>query len=199
MKDTEKAVIAAFDFDGTITTKDTLFDFIRFCCGVPGLLSGLVFLSPILFFFKLGLIRNDKAKQKLLSYFFKGFSVDKFNRKSIDYATKIDTILRPDIADRLAYHKENGHKIIIISASVENWIRPWAERNGISEVLGTRLETENGVLTGHFSSPNCYGAEKVNRLKAVYPDRENYILYAYGDSAGDKELLAFADYPTLVQ
>lgn len=65
----------------------------------------------------------------------------------------------------------------------------------LSNVLGTKIEIDlSGKLTGNFSSKNCYGQEKVNRLLEKEPDRTNYILYAYGDSAGDKEIIEFADY-----
>ena len=63
----EKHTIAAFDFDGTITTKDTLFDFVKFHVGSKNFYKGLIFLSPILILYKLGFIRNDIAKQKLFT------------------------------------------------------------------------------------------------------------------------------------
>ncbi|MDH6355202.1 HAD superfamily phosphoserine phosphatase-like hydrolase [Dysgonomonas sp. PH5-45] len=82
---------------------------------------------------------------------------------------------------------------MIISASVENWIRPWSEKNGIDLTLSTLIEVKNGLLTGLFLSKNCYGKEKVNRLLAEFPNRSDYHLIVYGDSAGDKELIDFAD------
>lgn len=195
--ETQKRKIAAFDFDGTITTKDTLFDFIIFYWGKPKLILGLLWLFPILLLFKLGFIPNYKAKQKLFSYFFKGVNVDEFNSVCLKYAGRVDEILRKETVNQLQWHKKEGHEVIIISASMENWISPWALSNNIKTVLATQIETHNDILTGCFSSKNCYGQEKVNRLREKYPDREDYILYAYGDSNGDKELLAYSDYPTL--
>ena len=85
-------------------------------------------------------------------------------------------------------------KVIIVSASIENWILPWAEKEGIEIVLATQIEVnEEERLTGYFSSPNCYGKEKVKRILEMYPNRENYILIAYGDSSGDFDMLSFAD------
>ena len=46
------------------------------------------------------------------------------------------------------------------------------------------------------SRDNCYGQEKVNRFLQVEPDRKSYVLYAYGDSSGDKEMIALADVGT---
>ena len=80
--------------------------------------------------------------------------------------------------------------MVIISASIDNWVQPFFPS---VKVLGTQVEVKDGCLTGRFLTKNCYGQEKVNRLLAVCPDRETYHLTAYGDSRGDKELLAFAD------
>lgn len=191
--------IAAFDFDGTITTKDTLFDFIRFYIGKHNLLKGLIILSPILISYKLGFIRNDIAKQKLFSYFFKDKSIQEFNKVSLDYVKRIKEIVRPEIFEKIKWHQAQNHIVIIISASIVNWIKPWAYEMNIKTVLGTEIEIKNDIIEGVFSSKNCYGQEKVNRLIAKYPNRDEYILYAYGDSAGDKELLAFSDHPTLIK
>lgn len=191
--------IAAFDFDGTITTKDTLFDFIRFYVGTPKLLTGLVVLSPMLVWHKLGFIKNDVAKQKLFSYFFKNKSINEFDKIGQEYTQRIRQIVRPEILEKLKWHQDQNHTVIIISASIENWIKPWASLMCIQTVLATQIEVENNIIKGTFGSKNCYGQEKVNRLLDMFPNRCDYTLYAYGDSAGDKELLALADYPTLLK
>ncbi|PXV67523.1 HAD superfamily hydrolase (TIGR01490 family) [Dysgonomonas alginatilytica] len=195
----QHSTIAAFDFDGTITTKDTLFDFIRFYTGSGKLLKGLIKLSPTLILYKLGFIKNDVAKQKLFSYFFKNKNIDEFNKISLDYIGRIHEIVRPAILKKIEWHQEQNHIVIIVSASIVNWIKPWASEMGIRTVLSTEIEVKNNIIEGSFSSKNCYGQEKVNRLLAQFPNRNEYILYAYGDSAGDKELLALADYPTLIK
>ena len=87
---------------------------------------------------------------------------------------------------------------MIVSASIDNWVKPFFENlsnqnNRSILILGTQIEVKDGLLTGRFLTKNCYGQEKVNRIMALYPHRENYHLTAYGDSRGDKELLAFAD------
>lgn len=191
--------IAAFDFDGTITTKDTLFDFIRFYIGRNNLIKGLIILSPTLILFKLGFIKNDAAKQKLFSFFFKGKSIDEFNTVSKDYIKRIQEITRPTILEKIKWHQSQNHKVIIISASIGNWIKPWALEMNIETVLATEIKVGDKIIEGSFSSENCYGQEKVNRLLSQYPNRNEYTLYAYGDSAGDRELLALADYPTLIK
>lgn len=195
----KKDVIAAFDFDGTITSKDSLPDFIIFCVGKLRFGVGLLILSPVLLLYKAGIIENWKAKEIMFSHFFKGWKINDFDKKCRSYAERVKDMLRQSIIDKIREHQQANHSVAIVSASISNWIRPWAYENGIMEVIGTEIEIKNGSLTGKFASPNCYGQEKVNRLQEKYPAREDYTLYAYGDSRGDKELLEFADYPTLIK
>lgn len=194
-----KKVIAAFDFDGTITTKDTLFDFISFYHSKGKLIQGLCFLSPILIAYKIGLLKNDIAKQTLLSYFFKNETVDQFESICKTYAERISRLCKKDTLTKIEWHKQQGHILVIVSASMKNWIEPWALGFGFDKVIATELEITDNFLTGRFASKNCYGQEKVNRLLDIFPDRDNYVLYAYGDSNGDKQLLELSDYPTLVK
>jgi HAD superfamily phosphoserine phosphatase-like hydrolase len=85
---------------------------------------------------------------------------------------------------------------VVISASLDIYVRPWAIKAGFADVIATHLETrEDGRVTGKLSGANCFGAEKVRRLEALLGPRSGYTLYAYGDSRGDKELLLSADYP----
>lgn len=59
--------IYAFDFDGTLTTKDTLIEFIRFSKGRVRLFLGFLLFSPLLILMKLHLYPNWKAKQRVFS------------------------------------------------------------------------------------------------------------------------------------
>lgn len=114
------------------------------------------------------------------------FLIQACGRKAFVYPAALEEIRR---------HQEEGNKIAIISASVPDWIRPWAQTVGIRLVEGTGLEVREQTLTGRFSTPNCKGGEKVRRLRRLYPDFASETLHVYGDSSGDKELLALADVP----
>ncbi len=185
--------LALFDFDGTITTDDSLIKFIRFVVGDTVFLWGMAVLSPMLTAYKLKFIPNYKAKQMMLSYFFKGMSEEKFIEVASEYSLKhIDTILRSKAMERIAWHKEQGHKIVIVSASIECWLKPWCDRNDL-ELIATKLEFQDGVFTGRFLTENCYGWEKVKRVRQVFDLDAYHTIYAYGDSQGDKELLELAD------
>ena len=185
--------LALFDFDGTITTDDSLIKFIRFVTGDAKFIWGMILLSPMLTAYKLKLIPNYKAKQYMLSYFFKGMSEEQFQQVAKEYSLKhIDTILRPEAMEKIAWHKEQGHKVVIVSASIECWLKPWCDENNL-DLIATKLEMIDGIVTGKFLTKNCYGIEKANRVQEKYNLNDYDYIYAYGDSRGDKELLGLAD------
>lgn len=194
LSESDRKVIAAFDFDGTITKYDTLLYFIWFAVSFYRVLAGTIAMVPFLGMYKMKFIPNYKAKERLFKIYFGGYQIDKFNVLSSEFSKKIDQIINPLALEKIKWHQEMGHEVIIISASAENWISPWATSQGIKTVLATRLEVKNNRITGTFLTKNCHGQEKVNRLLDRYPDRSSYVLYAYGDSNGDKELLSIADH-----
>jgi HAD superfamily hydrolase (TIGR01490 family) len=185
--------IVFVDFDGTITKSDTLFQFIRFAVGNVKFVMGLLMVSPFLIGYKLKLIPNYRAKEKMLSWFFKGVKKETFSQVATEFSLNhMDAMVRPQAMERLKWHKERDDTVVVVSASIECWLRPWCEREGYA-LLGTQLAVEGGVLTGRFLTKNCYGAEKVNRIHTAYDVNQFEYIYAYGDSQGDKEMLALAD------
>lgn len=186
--------IAVFDFDGTITRCDTFLLFIKYVRGPFMFLWGMFLLLPILVAYKLKICPNWKAKQIVFSYFFRGMTYKDFQSAGIRFSAVVNQIVRPIIVQKIKEHKQRGEQVFIISASISEWIVPWARENGIDHVLSTQIEVnESGMLTGKLLSKNCYGSEKVRRLLEIEPHREDYYLFVYGDSSGDKELMAFAD------
>ena len=185
----------AFDFDGTLTTRDTLIAFIRYACGTPRFLLGFLLHAPLLVLMKLRLYSNGKAKQRLFSWFFRGMPIETFDALCQSFASTHRHLLRPETVRLLQQALSEGSEVLIVSASIDNWVQPFFPT---VTVLGTQIEVIDGRLTGRFLTPNCYGQEKVRRILALHPDRSAYRLTAYGDSRGDRELLAFADEAHLV-
>lgn len=184
--------IAFFDFDGTITTDDSLLKFIRFVVGDLKFLIGLSILSPILIVYKFKLIPNYRAKQIMLSYFFKGMKEQAFMEVARKYSLEhIDCIVRAKAMEKIQRHKSDGDQVVVVSASLEYWLRPWCDQNNI-ELIATKLEILEGKVTGNLLTKNCYGIEKVNRIKEIYTLEDFETIYAYGDSRGDREMLEIA-------
>ena len=192
----------AFDFDGTLTTRDTLIAFIRYACGTPRFLLGFLLHAPLLVLMKLRLYSNGKAKQRLFSWFFRGMPLEAFDALCQSFASTHRHLLRPETVCLLQQSLSEGAEVLVVSASIDNWVRPFFSTFHIPHstfhILCTQIEVIDGRLTGRFLTPNCYGQEKVRRILALYPDRSSYHLTAYGDSRGDRELLAFADEAHLV-
>ncbi len=190
----EKYTIAVFDFDGTITTKDSFIDFIIFAFGYKKFIKGIFRLLPNLFLYSLGVISSHIAKEKVFSYFFKGFTELEFNKLCDNYSlNQSNRIIRREALEKIKLHKEQGHKLVIVSASIKNWIQPWAEKNMFDEAIATEIEIKNNILTGKFKTKNCVKAEKARRFLEKYGDPEKYFLYVYGDSNNDEELLSLAN------
>ena len=186
--------IAAFDFDGTITRKDTLIEFLRFAGGNARLYAVFTLYSLLLVLMKLRLYDNQKAKEKIFAHYFKDIPLEQFNDLCRRFSEqKGQSLVYADAKAQIAKHREQGDEVVIISASIENWVCHFAKALKADKLLATKVEVQEGMLTGRFLTANCYGKEKVNRLLSAYPERDKYNLIAYGDSRGDKELLQFAD------
>ncbi len=185
--------LVLFDFDGTITTKDSLVDFIQYAVGKSTYYVGLLKLSPMLVAYTFKLIPNHIAKEKLIAHFFKGWDTDRFQKLAEQYSSEqINKIIRPKAIEKIKWHQEQGHKVVIVSASIECWLEAWCDIQNI-ELISTQLEMGDNKLTGKFATKNCYGIEKANRVLNAYNINDYEYICAYGDSRGDRELLALAD------
>lgn len=194
--DQKKPVIAAFDFDGTITRRDTLLPFLFHSFGATRFISSLIRSGPALAGYAVRLIANNIAKERMLTHFLKGMAVQELETLGRSFASEvIPRMLRKSAMDRLRWHQQQGHRCVIVSASLDVYLKPWAAIHGIDNVLCTSLSVKDGnTLTGKLATANCYGAEKRRRLEEWLGDRADYCIYAYGDSRGDRELLETADY-----
>ncbi len=191
-----KPVVAAFDFDGTLTRRDTLLPFLLHALGTAAVMRHALVLSPTLAGYALGLIRNDVAKERVFAQTISGTGIDVLRDKAAEFAEhKLPGLVRPEALRRFDWHRKQGHRCVVISASLELYVKPWALKTGFDDVMASRLETrEDGTITGNLSGGNCFGIEKVRRLEALLGARSGYTLYAYGDSRGDRELLSAADH-----
>jgi len=191
-----KLVVAAFDFDGTLTRRDTLLPFLLHVLGVAAVVRHALILSPTLAGYGLGMIRNDVAKERVFTQCLAGMHIDELQIEATQFAEhKLPGLIRTEAIHRFGWHKKQGHRCVVISASLDFYVRPWAQKVGFDDVIASHLETqEDGRVTGNLLGENCFGIEKVRRLEALLGPRSGYTLYAYGDSRGDKELLSTADY-----
>lgn len=187
-----KKGIAFFDFDGTVTTKDTLLEFIKFAKGAPAFYGGFLYNIFYLLAYKIKVISNQEAKEKVLGYFFRGTEITDFDRMAIEFSKKkLPSVIRPKALQEILTLQNDNIDVVIVSASPENWIRHWClEKNLI--LIASVLEIKNGKLTGKISGRNCHGQEKVRRILEKYSIEEYNEVYAYGDTKGDLPMLSLA-------
>lgn len=190
-----RPVVALFDFDGTLTRGDSFLPFLRTMGGPWYYWSRILLLSPVLGGYALKVLSNWKTKEAVLTRFIKGRTEAELAQLGDRFAHEvIPSLLRPEAVERLRWHQRQGHRTILVSASIEAYLIPWAQSMGFEQVVSSRLECRDGTLTGRLVGRNCYGDEKVARLREVLGDFGQYQIYAYGDSRGDRELLAIADH-----
>ncbi len=187
-----KKGIAFFDFDGTITTKDSFLEFISFAKGNFRFLLGFLLHAPWIVGFKLKIISNQQAKEKVMQYFFKNANASEFKELCAEFNNKVlPKLIRPKAVEEIRRLKAADYVVVIVSASPENWIRPFAESMDV-ELIASRLEVKDHKITGKIIGMNCRGIEKVNRIKERYDISAFSEIYAFGDSSGDKDMLGMA-------
>jgi phosphatidylglycerophosphatase C len=189
----ESKTIAFFDFDGTITNRDIFWDFTFF-----RLKNGLSVLKviqaiPDFTLYLAKLLNNEQAKQRIFSKLFKGETLDVFNNSVENYyQSDLFKRIKKDALDRINWHKNSNHTICIVSANFDLVLQNFAKANQM-QLISTQIEVEYNLITGKFSTRNCYGEEKAIRIRKAFPDLNSYTkIYVYGDSKGDLQMLDLA-------
>jgi HAD superfamily hydrolase (TIGR01490 family) len=191
----ERRAVAAFDFDGTITRRDCLGPFLASVVGTGRLRRALAWRAPVLAAALVGLGDRDREKERLLRSLLRGRSVREVEAAGAAFAADLARTrpFRDEALEQIAWHRARGHDVVVVSASLDVYLEPLAPELGIDHVICTRLARAGDRLTGLLDGPNVRGPEKAGRLRAWLGDAPAEI-WAYGDSAGDRELLALADH-----
>jgi len=191
----ETRTLALFDLDGTLTDRDTFRDILRFSFGTFRLFAGLMLTFPWTFFYIVGLCSAKTAKEKVFQQFFGGMPEARFVNLMEQYSLeRLPSRLRPGALEKVRWHREEGHTIFIVSASIRHWIEPWATAEGIG-VIATEIEITDGMVSGRFTTPNCRGEEKITRILEVIQLSDYAQIYAYGDTSHDQPMLTLATDP----
>jgi phosphatidylglycerophosphatase C len=186
--------IAVFDFDGTITTKDTFLPFLFKAFGHGRVFKELARLGPEVMLVGIGVSNLDSLKEHLVQLLFSGESVERLKAIGTQYANTLKPLLRPSALKRIEWHKSKGHRCVMVSASLDLYLTDVAKALGFNDLLCTVLSHNNQVFSGTFKEGNCRSKEKMNRLQPLLGDLKTYKIYAYGDSFGDLDIIALADY-----
>jgi phosphatidylglycerophosphatase C len=191
----EWPVLAAFDFDGTLTESETLIRVTSRCVGCARVATCLIRVAK-----DLALGRRDQAKAAFLACALAGVDAERLALAAIACRPRILARMRPQTLQALTQHRLAGHRVVVVSASPEPIVRVLMAPLGPVEVVATGLESDGcGRLTGRISGPNCNGAAKPRLLAAHLGGWQPAASFAYGDSSGDDALLSSVDHPVRVR
>lgn len=187
--------LVLFDFDKTLTTKDSFIEFLKFAVPSSKLLMNSFFLLPWFGLYKLGFYSSEKFKKRTFKTFFYGYKENDLKLLGERFAReKTPSILNDKINSKMLHYLANGDEIVIVSASLNVWLEPWASSFGV-KLLCTDLKFENDIFLGEFSNKNCKGEEKKNRILSAYDLNLYSDVICYGNKGDDEPMmsLAFSD------
>ena len=184
--------LALFDFDGTISSRDSFLLFLWHIDKVK-VVGTCLSIIPQIKHYKIGRYSNQKLKETVLKKLFAGISLDELQTASEHYCNDIlPTIIRSGFWQRLAWHRQRGDEVVVVSASPEFMLEPWCRAHGV-RLIGTEVETDNlGRLTGKLAGKNCMGHEKVRRVRTCLDIEKYDQLFTYGDTRADLPMLELA-------
>lgn len=184
--------LAIFDFDGTITTCDSWTPFMRFAVPPLRLAAGRALLLPVAVGYRLGALSASRGREIAARVAFQGARAATIRARGLEYATTtLPRYVRPRALKRIEWHRSRGDHIVVVSASLDVYLAPWCQAQGL-DVICTVLEERDGRFTGRYVRGDCSGAEKVRRTRERFLLTQYGIVYAYGDSVEDREMLECA-------
>lgn len=184
--------IAFFDFDGTITERDSVLEFIKYRKGLARYFAGLLWHLPIIVGMQIRLIRHQWVKEKLLQWFFGKESQAHFKEQAERFAMEhLPAMIRPKSMGEIWELKEHGFEIVVVTAAPIDWVKPFCDLHQI-QVIGSGMAVKEGFITGKLDAKNCRGMEKVRRIQQQYELQNYQQVYCYGDTTADIPMLLLA-------
>lgn len=187
--------LALFDFDGTITDREKMPDFMHFSVRPRRLSLGKIFLLPLILGYKINLVPGITVRAAICLFGFWRVSVQELERLGQLFAKEfLPTTLRTEAMARIAWHKARGDTVVVVSGGLDVYLRHWCKQHGV-ELLCSVLDQRGGKLTGRYLGRQCVRDEKARLVEARFPPARFNRIYAYGDTPEDRELLALAHEP----
>jgi phosphatidylglycerophosphatase C len=187
-----KRNLALFDFDGTITTKDTFMPFVLHAVDPLRIAAGKLVLSPLVVAYKLGVLSPSRMRRSIVLFGFRGRTGADVRKAGLDYSrNRLAPVVRAEALERIRWHQAQGDAVVVVSASLDVYLADWCREHGV-DLICAELEERRGVLTGRYRGGDCSGPEKARRVRQRYDLRSFEAIYAYGDTAEDRAMLELA-------
>lgn len=187
--------LALFDFDGTLTTHDSLKEFLKLVSGSSFSFIWFYYIKSIflLLRMRLHMIDAQTVKEQRIKYILGSKPLDELVIFAKLFAqNRLREIIRPNGEERLIWHVNQGHHVIVVSASIDLCLLEWCSDVGI-DLITNELRKVGNTITGEFIGRDCNGPEKVTRIKRKIDLKDYSYIYAYGDTVGDLDMLELAN------
>lgn len=184
--------LALFDFDGTITTRELFRPFLEFAVPSARLRWGGLLLSPMVAGYKLGVVSPNAMRVSAVRVGLTGMEEAHAQAMGKRFADEvIPTVLRVHAMERIRWHQQQGDRVVVVSGALDLYLAHWCRQHAL-ELVCSQLEVRDGRLTGGYRGAQCVGIEKQRRVRAAYDVDAYPLVYAYGDTHEDHELLQMA-------
>lgn len=192
-----KQTLALFDFDGTITTKDTFAPYLVSAFGGARVSFAFASLGLHALMVVAGVSTRDHFKDRLLERLFADADCALLESVGREHADYVSRWYRPGALERIAWHRERGHRLMMVSASLDLYLSPIAHSLGFDDLVCTEIDRDGPRATGRLKGRNCRATEKVSRVESLLGrPLSDFVVYAYGDTAGDAQMLECSTYPS---
>ncbi|MGH8078606.1 MAG: HAD family hydrolase [Lysobacter sp.] len=184
--------LALFDFDGTITTREMFPDFMHFAVPPTRLAIGKVVFAPLVMGYKLGIVSGTLVRAGVVGFGFRGMPESLIRQAGKDFSNEVlPGVIRPEALERIQWHKEQGDTVVVVSGALDVYLSHWCRQHNL-ELICSQLEVKNGALTGRYEGAQCIRKEKPRRIAERYDLGSYPVVYAYGDTKEDLDMLSIA-------
>ncbi len=185
-------VLALFDFDGTITTREMLPDFVHYAVPKWRLRLGKLILMPMVIGYRLGWVSGTAIRAAIARAGFRGMTVTDYEAKAKAFARDVlPGALRPEMMTRIAAHRASGDTVVVVSGAYDVYLKHWCAEHGL-DLIASTLEVRDGRLTGRYAGAQNVLAEKARHVRERFNFSAYAEIHAHGDTPEDQHLLALA-------
>ncbi|WP_010112860.1 HAD-IB family hydrolase [Acinetobacter sp. P8-3-8] len=189
--------LALFDFDGTLCKKDSFTGFIFYALSKRHIVKQGFKILPWIQAYYLNIYPADSMRPRLFKAMFKDAKANEILTIAEEYAHSLTEQLDSKLYQQLLDHQHNGDDIVLVSASVDLYLKTICQILNI-DLICTGTEIVNNQFTGHYSTPDCSCEQKRIRILEKYNLTQYNKIYAYGNSEEDLDMLSLADFKYMV-
>jgi HAD superfamily hydrolase (TIGR01490 family) len=186
------ADLALFDFDGTITVRETMAAFMYRAVPARRRAWGRLLLAPWVVGYRCGMVSGVAVRSAVVRVGFAGVARDAVEAHGAAFAADaLPALLRPEAMARIRWHQQQGDTVAVVSGGLDAYLAPWCRAHDLALVCSS-LEHRDGRLTGRYLGAQCVGEEKARRVREHYDLAAYGRVYAYGDTHEDLAMLDLA-------